>query len=118
MTNSILWEYWEKLPELGKEVELGERHHRLAVCYPFYTSHSHKVEDKRGSFLDFTSSFEYVCPRQAVENSPSDITAVEQQKKNVSSQLKFIDILIYYIARNRINILPIAGLIAVKYFGL
>ncbi|MEI8247420.1 MAG: hypothetical protein WCI51_16425 [Lentisphaerota bacterium] len=87
--------YLEEL--LERETAWSDWRRRLSRWQRFNTFYTHylKVENKRATFLACTVPCEYNCPRQVVENSPSDITAVCPQGKADPVQLKFRDILVY-----------------------
>ena len=89
------WNYLEKLPE--QEATWGEWKYSLASWHRFNTFYTHylRVEGRRAKLLNCPSPCEQGYPRQVVENSPSNITAVCPQNKADPIQLKFRDILIY-----------------------
>jgi len=95
MTDKIFWEYLEELPE--QETAWRDWHQHLDGWYCFNTFYTHylSVEGCRAKLLNCPSSCEQGCPRQVVENSPSDIAAVCTQNKADPILLKFRDILIY-----------------------
>lgn len=99
MRDKIFGEYLEELPE--QEAAWGEWQSRLTSWHRFNTFYTHylRVEGRRAKQLNCPSPCEQCYPRQVVENSPSDITAVCPQDKAVPLQLKFRDILIYSIRR-------------------
>jgi len=95
MTDKILWNYLEELPE--QEAAWSEWNSHLANWHRFNTFYTHylRVEGCRVKLLNCPSPCEQGYPRQIVENSPSDITAVCPQSQAEPIQLKFRDILIY-----------------------
>ncbi len=95
MADSIFWHYLEELPE--QEAAWKEWNSRLANWHRFNTFYTHylRVEGRRAKQLNCPSPCEQGYPRQVVENSPSDITAVCPQDKADPIRLKFRDILIY-----------------------
>ncbi len=95
MTDSIFWGYLEELPE--QEAAWREWNNRLANWHRFNTFYTHylRVEGRRAKLLNCPAPCEQGYPRQVVENSPSDITAVCPQNQADPIQLKFRDILIY-----------------------
>ena len=97
MTDKILWNYLEELPE--QEAAWSEWNSHLANWHRFNTFYTHylRVEGRRVRMLDCPAQCEQGCPRQVVENSPSNITAVCPQAKAGPIQIKFRDILIYSI---------------------
>ena len=105
MTDRVFWEYLEELPEPEAEAAWCEWHHRLAEWHHFDTFHTHylKVESKRADFLKCAAPCEHGCPRQVMEHSPSEITAVCPQKKATPIQLKFRDILIYSLRHEALH---------------
>ena len=105
MTDRIFWEYLAELPEQEAEAAWYELHHRLAEWHHFDTFHTHylKVESKRANFLKCATACEHGCPRQVMEHSPSEITAVCPQKKAPPIQLKFRDILIYSLRHDALH---------------
>ncbi len=103
MTDRILWEYLEELPE--QEAAWREWKSRLTNWHrfnPFYT-HFLRVEGRRVKLLNCPSPCEQGYPRQVVENSPSDIKAVCPQNNADPIQLKFRDILIYSLRREALH---------------
>ena len=99
MADRIFWNYLEKLPE--QEAAWKEWQSGLTGWHRFNTFYTHylRVESSRAKLLNCSSQCEHGCPRQIVENSPSDIKAVCPQNKADPLQLKFRDILIYSIRR-------------------
>ena len=99
MSDRKIWTYLEELPE--QEAAWREWSCRLAGWNRFNTFYTHylRVENNRANFLECTTPCEHGCPRQIVENSPSDIVAVCPEVKAIPLQLKFRDILIYSIRR-------------------
>ena len=96
MADNIFWEHLEELPEQAAawlEWQHLARWHRFNTFYTHYL----RVEGRRVKRLNCTVPCEQGYPRQVVENSPSDITAVCTQNKADPIQLKFRDILIYSI---------------------
>ena len=95
MNDSIFWNYLAELPV--QEAAWREWESRLAGWHRFNTFYTHylRVEDRRAKLLNCPSPCEQGYPRQVVENSPSDITAVCPQNQADPIQLKFRDILIY-----------------------
>ncbi len=91
----IFWNYLEELPE--QEAAWKEWSFRLTNWHRFNTFYTHylRVEGRRAKLLNCPSPCEQGYPRQVVENSPSDITAVCPQNQVDPIQLKFRDILIY-----------------------
>ena len=65
--------------------------YRLFYSSPLYL----RVDGRRVKLLNCTDPCEQGYPRQVVENSPSDITAVCPEGKAEPVQLKFRDILVY-----------------------
>ena len=65
--------------------------YRLFYSSPLYL----RVDGRRVKLLNCTDPCEQGYPRQVVENSPSDITAVCPEEKAEPVQLKFRDILVY-----------------------
>ena len=102
MTDRILWEYLEKLPE---QEAAWREWQCLARWYRFNTFYTHylRVESRRVRMLGCPAQCEQGCPLQVVENSPSDITAVCPQNKADPIQLKFRDILIYSLRREALH---------------
>jgi len=98
MTDRILWEYLEELPE--QEAAWKDWQH-LAGWHRFNTFYTHylRVEGRRVKLLNCPAPCEQGYPRQVVENSPSDIKAVCPQNNADPIQLKFRDILIYALRR-------------------
>ena len=94
-----IWHYLEELPE--QEAAWKEWQSGLAGWHRFNTFYTHYllVENKRAKLLNCPSPCEQGYPRQIVENSPSDITAVCPQSQAEPIQLKFRDILIYSLRR-------------------
>jgi len=103
MTDKILWNYLEELPE--QEAAWREWQHSLAGWHRFNTFYTHylRVEGRRVKLLNCPSPCEQSYPRQVVENSPSDITAVCPQEKADPIRLKFRDILIYALRRETLH---------------
>ena len=95
MTDKILWNYLEELPE--QEAAFYEWTQCLSGWHRFNTFYTHylRVENKRAKLLNCIAPCEQGYPRQVIENSPSDIKAVCPQNKADPLQLKFRDILIY-----------------------
>ena len=91
----IFWNYIEELPE--QETAWCEWSIRLAGWHRFNTFYTHylRVDGRRVKLLNCPVPCEHGYPRQVVENSPSDITAVCPQGIAAPVQLKFRDILIY-----------------------
>ena len=91
----IFWNYLEELPE--QEAAWKEWSFRLTNWHRFNTFYTHylRVEGRRVKLLNCLTPCEQGYPRQVVENSPSDITAVCPQNQVDPIQLKFRDILIY-----------------------
>ena len=94
-----IWGYLEELPE--QEAAWKEWQSGLAGWHRFNTFYTHYllVENKHAKLLNCPSPCEQGYPRQIVENSPSDITAVCPQSQAEPIQLKFRDILIYSLRR-------------------
>ena len=103
MTDKILWNYLEELPE--QEAAWSEWNSHLANWHRFNTFYTHylRVEGCRVKLLNCPSPCEQGYPRQIVENSPSDITAVCPQSQAEPIQLKFRDILIYSLRRETLH---------------
>ena len=103
MADSIFWHYLEELPE--QEAAWKEWNSRLANWHRFNTFYTHylRVEGRRAKQLNCPSPCEQGYPRQVVENSPSDITAVCPQDKADPIRLKFRDILIYSLRRDTLH---------------
>ena len=99
MADSILWNYLDELPV--QEAAWREWVSGLKGWHRFNTFYTHylRVEGRRAKLLNCPSPCEQGYPRQAEENSPSDITAVCPQNKADPIQLKFRDILIYSLRR-------------------
>ena len=97
MSDSIFWHYLQELP--AQEAAWREWQSGLTGWHRFNTFYTHylRVEGRRVKLLNCPSPCEQGYPRQVVENSPSDITAVCPQEKADPIQLKFRDILIYSI---------------------
>ena len=95
MTDKILWNYLEELPE--QEAAWREWQHSLAGWHRFNTFYTHylRVEGRRVKLLNCTELCEHDCPRRIIEDSPSSITAVCPLEDADPIQLKFKDILIY-----------------------
>ena len=95
----IFWYYLEKLPE--QEAAWREWQSGLAGWHRFNTFYTHylRVEGRRAKLLNCPVPCEQGYPRQVVENSPSNITAICPQDKADPIQLKFRDILIYSLRR-------------------
>ena len=99
MTDKILWNYLEELPE--QEAAWREWQHSLAGWHRFNTFYTHylRVEGRRVKLLNCTELCEHDCPRRIIEDSPSSITAVCPLEDADPIQLKFKDILIYSLRR-------------------
>ena len=79
--------------------DIRTKFYRLFYSSPLYL----RVEGSRVKLLNCPTPCEHGYPRQVVENSPSDITAICPQEKADSIQLKFRDILIYSIRREALH---------------
>ncbi|MEI8247112.1 MAG: hypothetical protein WCI51_14870 [Lentisphaerota bacterium] len=103
MSDRILWEYLEELPE--QEAAWREWKSRLAGWHRFNTFYTHylRIEGRRVKLLNCPSPCEQGYPRQVIENSPSNIVAVCPQNKVDPVQLKFRDILIYSIRQESLH---------------
>ncbi len=103
MTDKILWNYLEELPE--QEAAFYEWTQCLSGWHRFNTFYTHylRVENKRAKLLNCIAPCEQGYPRQVIENSPSDIKAVCPQNKADPIQLKFRDILIYSLRREALH---------------
>lgn len=103
MIDKIFWKYLEELPE--QETAFYEWHQHLADWHCFNTFYTHymKVGEKHAKFLDCTTSCNYGCPRQVVENTYYDIAAVCPQGKAAPIKLKFKDILICSVRREEFH---------------
>ena len=103
MTDKIFWNYLEELPE--QVAAWCEWESRLAGWHRFNTFYTHylRVEGRRVKLLNCPSPCEQGYPRQVIEDSPSNITAVCPQDKADPIQLKFRDILIYSIRREALH---------------
>ena len=97
MSDRKIWNYLEELTE--QEAAWKEWQSGLTGWHRFNTFYTHylRVEGRRVRMLDCPAQCEQGCPRQVVENSPSNITAVCPQAKAGPIQIKFRDILIYSI---------------------
>ena len=116
MSDSILWEYLEELPE--QEAPLSEWYQHLSGWHCFTTFYNHylKVEYPRATRLKCTVPCDHGCPRKVVEQSHHDIEAVCPQEKAASVKLKFKDILIYSLRRQAFHRALCAAL-QIKYSG-
>ena len=114
MSDKILWEYLDKLPE--QESAWREWHSCLADWQRFNTFYTHflRVEGRRVKLLNCLELCKHDCPRRIIENSPSDIKAVCPQNQADPIQLKFRDILIYSIRREALHQALCASL-SIKY---
>ena len=103
MTDKILWNYLEELPE--QEAAWREWQHSLAGWHRFNTFYTHylRVEGRRVKLLNCTELCEHDCPRRIIEDSPSSITAVCPLEDADPIQLKFRDILIYSLRREALH---------------
>ena len=103
MTDSIFWGYLEELPE--QEAAWREWQSGLMGWHLFNIFYTHylRVEGRRVKLLNCTELCEHDCPRQVVENSPSDIKAVCPQNQADPIQLKFRDIIIYALRRETLH---------------
>ena len=103
MTDRILWEYLEELPEqeaAWREWVFGLMGwHRFNIFYTHYL----RVVGRRVKLLNCTELCEHDCPRRIIEDSPSSITAVCPLDDAVPIQLKFRDILIYSLRRDALH---------------
>ena len=103
MTDKILWNYLEELPE--QEAAWREWQHSLAGWHRFNTFYTHylRVEGRRVKLLNCTELCEHDCPRRIIEDSPSSITAVCPLEDADPIQLKFRDILVYSLRRETLH---------------
>ena len=103
MADRIFWNYLEEL--LEQEAAWKEWQHGLSGWHLFNTFYTHylRVEGRRVKLLNCPAPCEQGYPRQIVENSPSDITAVCPQSQAEPIQLKFRDILIYSLRREALH---------------
>ena len=103
MADRVIWNYLEELP--AQEAAFYEWTQCLSGWHRFNTFYTHylRVENKRAKLLNCPSPCEQSYPRQVVENSPSDITAVCPQEKADPIRLKFRDILIYALRRETLH---------------
>jgi hypothetical protein len=103
MSDSILWNYLEELPE--HEAAWHEWNCRLADWHRFNTFYTHylKVAGRRVKLMNYPSLCEQGYLRRGAENSPSDITAVCPQNQADPIQLKLRDILIYALRRETLH---------------
>ena len=99
----ILWNHLEELPE--QEAAWKEWQSGLSGWHRFNTYYTHylMVEGRRAKLLNCSTQCEQGYPRQVVEHSPSDITAVCPQNQADPIQLKFRDILIYSLRRDALH---------------
>ena len=93
--DKILWEYLEMLAE--QETSWYDWNRNLSDwrCFNTFCNYFLKVEEGHAKFLECTTPCEYGCPRQIMENSPSDIAAICPQEKAEPIPLKLKDILVY-----------------------
>ncbi|MEI8247107.1 MAG: hypothetical protein WCI51_14845, partial [Lentisphaerota bacterium] len=91
--DKIFWHYLEELPE--QEAAWKEWQSGLTGWHSFNIFYTHylRVECRRVKLLNCPAPCEQGYPRQVIENSPSDITAVCPQNQADPIQLKFRDIL-------------------------
>ena len=77
----------------------------MAKWHRFNTFYTHylRVEGRRVKLLNCLTPCEQGYPRQVIEYSPSDITAICPQNKADPIQLKFRDILIYSLRRETLH---------------
>ncbi len=102
MTDRILWNYLEELPEQEaswREWQCLARWHRFNIFYTHYL----RVDGSRVKLLNCIELCEHDCPRRIIEHSPSSITAICPLNEAVPIQLKFRDILIYSIRREALH---------------
>ncbi len=116
MSDKIFWHYLEELPE--QEAAWKEWLSGLSGWHRFNTFYTHylRVEGRRVKLLNCPAPCEQGYPRQVVENSPSDITAVCPQDNAEPIRLKFRDILIYSLRRDALHKALCASL-QIKYSG-
>ncbi|MEI8248227.1 MAG: hypothetical protein WCI51_20495 [Lentisphaerota bacterium] len=112
----IFWNYLEGGPE--QEAAWKEWQSGLAGWHRFNTFYTHylRVEGRRAKLLNCMAPCEQGYPRQVVENSPSDITAVCPQDNADPIQLRFRDILIYSLRRDALHQALCVSL-QIKYSG-
>lgn len=103
MSDRILWVSLEELPD--QEAAWREWHSCLTGWYRFNTFFNHYLRIKyyRAKLLKCNKLCDNNCPRQIIEESPSNITAVCPQKKHAPVNLKFRDILIYSLRRDALH---------------
>ena len=99
MNDMILWEYLEELPEL--EAAWNDWSRRLSGWLNFNTLYTNylMVQNKRIQYLKCTIECEHCCPRQVIDDSPTNIKAVCPEKKVEPVKLTFKDTLIYALRR-------------------
>ena len=116
MNDIILWNYLEELPE--QEAAWHDWQCNLARWHRFNTFYTHylRVEGNRAKLLNCPSPCEQGYPRQVVENSPSEITAVCPQNQADPIRLKFKDILIYSLLHETLH-KALCVALRIKYSG-